>query len=406
VSHARKANLFDELDPPSSLPEISLELQFERFNLRETRRRIAFGIFRADIFMSAVLNTRPLLSPEEINLQLPCPDDIWLNGDIQAWHNFANGEKRGSGMLYSDLARISMDRSEPLPHLSLAEQDLILFASQESVWRFCHDPGLFDRMIGSKVAGSAVPADPAYDGDFSTTGRSRWMPDDGNTDTLSSPKEDRLDFTLRKMSDLRLDYDRTVKSLRKWKTSFVSNIDAQQLQTDRYRLLNSRLLYHLSFLRLKADIGSLDQIISNLSDPTQYPQVAVNRIYCWCHTTNAEQALEHALSIWSLISKESSWQQGSRARFNILSLISLYHAAMVVWAYAGAHEELSNKSLQVLSEKSAHHDLYIYRGNLRVLLSCFADLFRTVTSGFNAVSSFAETVDLMAKHLSPVPSLP
>ena len=410
VSHARKANLFDELGPPSFLPAISPELQFERFILMETRKRIAFGIFRADIFMGAVLNTRPLLSSEEINLHLPCPDELWLNGDILAWQKFATGEKDGSGMLYSNLARISMDRSEPLPHLSLAEQDLILFASQESVWHFCHNPGLFDRMIGNKVKGEAVPTDPASDGDSSTTSSDKWTSDSGGAGEIPTTQEDDLDFTLRKMSDLKLEYGRTVQSLQKWKKSFVSSIDTRQLQTNRYRLLNSRLLYHLSFLRLKADIGSLVELTSNLSDPVQFPQAAVNRVYRWCHTKNAEQALEHAIAIWLLISKESSRPDESRAKFNISSLISLYHAAMVVWAYAGAHEALGNKSLQMSlqlsSNMNSHPDMHIYRGNSQVLLSCLSNLFWTITPGFNDKSAFAETVTQMAKQPCPVPSLP
>jgi hypothetical protein len=59
--------------------------QFDQFMRLETRKRIAFGIFRADIFMSAVLNTRPFMSAEEIKLRFPCSDEIWLTADMADW---------------------------------------------------------------------------------------------------------------------------------------------------------------------------------------------------------------------------------------------------------------------------------------------------------------------------------
>jgi hypothetical protein len=210
------------------------------------------------------------------------------------------------------------------------------------------------------------------------------------------------------MADLKLDHDRTVKSLHKWKHSFISNIKKYQLQISCYRLLNSRLLYHVSFLHLKADIGGLGCVTFGLNDLLQFHQAAINRVYQRSHTPHAKQALQHALAIWSLIFKKSEWDLGRRVKFNILNLISLYHAAMVVWAYSGSHEALSSKLLNVSGKERKEgvgpRYLPIYRGKSSVLLRCFVDLFERVTAGWSAVSSFAEWMALMGKQPCPIPS--
>jgi len=265
---------------------------------------------------------------------------------------------------------------------------------------------MFDRMVGRKVTEDSSSSN-TFDGEFSAPKDDIWSSHKHKPNTLPAHQKDHLDCTSRKMADLKLDYNRTVKSLRKWKHSFISNIATYQLQTSRYRLLNSRLLYHLSFLRPKADIGSLDRVTSALDDPLQFQRAAIDRVYQWSRTQNAEHALQHALAIWALIFKESEWDPGRRARFNILSIISLYHAAMVVWAYAGSHEAPSSNLPNMNSseaKKGSARDLPIYRGNSRLLLGHFVNLFRRVTAGWSAVSSFAETVALMAKQPCPVPS--
>jgi hypothetical protein len=124
--------------------------------------------------MSTVLNARPFMPAEKIKLWLPCSDEIWLTADMAAWQNRGQEHDYNDGMLYAELARISIDRSEPMPHLSFPKQDLILFATQESVWRFCHNPDMFDRMTGRKVTEADSPSSNTSDGEFSAPKGEIW----------------------------------------------------------------------------------------------------------------------------------------------------------------------------------------------------------------------------------------
>jgi hypothetical protein len=101
------------------------------------------------------------------------------------------------------------------------------------------------------------------------------------------------------MADFKLDHDRTVKSLRKWNRSFVSNIASHQLQSPRHHLPNSRTSgcsYRPSSLRQKADFGSLDRDTPALDDPCSSTTQSFYRVYAWAHTPHAEAALQHALA--------------------------------------------------------------------------------------------------------------
>jgi hypothetical protein len=44
----------------------------------EARKQLAFGILRADVYTSVLMSSRPLISAEEVELDLPAPDDIWI----------------------------------------------------------------------------------------------------------------------------------------------------------------------------------------------------------------------------------------------------------------------------------------------------------------------------------------
>jgi hypothetical protein len=50
----------------------------EQWSHREGTIRVAFGSFRAESFVSALLNSPLLVSAEEINLDLPCSDKLWM----------------------------------------------------------------------------------------------------------------------------------------------------------------------------------------------------------------------------------------------------------------------------------------------------------------------------------------
>jgi hypothetical protein len=306
-----------------------------------------------------------------------------------------------------------MDRLEIMPDLEISHRELVLYGAQESIWRFSHDPELFSRTMGQPNADHISVLDDNPDSELFTRSprrqsRDKVVEDWKSLSTSMSPVEvpmhDHLDCSSRKMADLRLDYDRMMVFLREWKTSFIGNHSSSQLEGSRYNLLNSRLLYHLSFLRLRADLHTLDLLTTERDDfPNDERDDAVNRVWQWSKTMSAEKALQHACAIWVLVSGESTWRGGSRGRFNILCLIALHCASKVVWAYAGAHKDSQRWLLRMpaASTEFLGPDILIFRENSQSLIECFHRLFHVITRGW--VSWFPETVMRMAK--SPLPLL-
>ena len=383
----------------------------EQWSHHEGTIRVAFGSFRAESFVSALLNSPLLVSAEEINLDLPCPDKLWM-GSIEEQR--ASLKARGhTTLIYSDLVRIAMDRSEVMPDLEVSHRELVLYGAQESIWRFSHDPELFSRTMGQLNAEHISVLDDNPDGELFTRSPRRqprhgvvedWKSVSTSVSPVEVPTHDHLDCFPRKMTDLRLDYNRMMLFLRDWKSSFVGNQSRSQLEGSRFNLLNSRLLYHLGFLRLRADLHTLDLLTIEYGDfPKDEKEDALDRVWQWSKTMSAERALQHACAIWVLVSSESTWRGGSRARFNILCLIALHCASKVVWAYAGAHTDAQRGMLKMpaASTEFLGPDIVIFRENSQILMECFHRLFHVITRGW--VSWFPETVMHMAK--SPLPLL-
>ena len=382
----------------------------EQWSHREATVRFAFGSFRAEMFVSALLNVRPLLSAEEINLDLPCLDELWM-GSIEDQRASLKASD-DSSLTYADLVRIAKERFEIMPDLKAAQRDLVLYGIQESIWRFSHDPELFSRMMGKANTDPSSILDDGTNGELfphptrQPWGRTSedWMPVASPRSPINMPMQDHLDCSSRKMADLRLDYDRMMMFLRKWKSSYVGNQSSSQLEGNRYNLLNSRLLYHLSFLRLRADLHTLD-FLTTEHDDFQYNQRedAVRRVWEWSKTISAEKALQHSCAIWDLVSSESTWRVGSRARFNIACLIALHYASKVVWAYAGAHKSPKCGILKVApaSTELLGADLLIFRENSHALMKCFEKLFYVITKGW--ISWFPKVATRMADSPLPLP---
>jgi hypothetical protein len=86
--------------------------------------------------------------------------------------------------------------------------------------------------------------------------------------------------------------------------------------------------------------------------------------------------------------------------------ISLYHAAAVVWAYAGTHDTTSDASLDMgeARGKSGRDEYRIHRGNNAGLMSNFAALLKKITPAWITISSFMNSLSIMAGR--PFPMLP
>ncbi|KAF1815376.1 hypothetical protein P152DRAFT_429286 [Eremomyces bilateralis CBS 781.70] len=395
IARARKMNVFSEsrrtkrpYDGNSEENYICSELPTDAWIRSELKKRLAFGILRADIFLSILLDTKPTLSSEEINLELPCPDDTWTSGSSkydqgtsQLWQL-----RRPSGLYFSDLVRIAMEYDETLPSLHFADNGLILVGLQESVWRFSHDADMAHRLTGIDDLISiprALTSAPI---------------------STSALEPQSLTQTIRRMSNLREDFNRTISALSRWNQSFTSNQPIQPNMRTRSTLLAARLLYHLSFLRLRADIRSLHLLSYEIGgNQSSAYQTSVERTYKWAKSESATQALDHAIAIWRLLSEESTLDETVRAQFNLMALIALHHAAVVVWALAGIQSDSDPMNHQ-LNQYRSPTGLPISRAYSPQLLGSFAELFKAITPAWTVFSSFSETAWRMAKRSFPIPS--
>ena len=416
VSHARKFNLFN-----NTLAFQNLEKHNGRtpkaddivanWTRIEGRKRLAFGILRADIFIGILLNNRPLVSFEEINLELPCPSKVWGYdaADLQRYvlNQFEHRNER-RGMLYSDLVRIALDRGEALPSLKAVEFELLLFGLQQLVWGFSHDLDMMPRLTGrhEPISGGLPHNDLFGSWSYSVQHIEKAKPAPSWPDKDATTHKDLLDCSVREMNDLKADYHRATHVLRKWKQAFTATSMSGELELvpARSSLLASRLLYHLSFVRLRADIHTF-HLLAHKVVKGEPPETSIQSVYRWSVSRDAKVALEHACAIWSLISTETERDDETRARFNIASHISLYHAAAVVWAFAGTHDAISEASLDMgeTAGKTLRDDYRIHRGNNARLMSNFAALFKKITPAWITISSFTTTTSVMASRPFPLP---
>lgn len=420
VSHARKINLFNNTLAFQNIERQSgrtpkAEEILSNWIRSEGRKRLAFGILRAEVFVGIILNTRPLVSYEEMNLELPCPSDVWsldpsdLQKHVLNSYHLQEGQR---GHLYSDLVRITMDKGEALPILSPAGFELLLFGLQQPVWRFSHDLALMPRLTGERNPEPFTERQNDLFASWSFSAHHVDQPEDeyawaSDTANGSTARKDLLDCSLRDMHDLKSDYNRTFLVLRKWKQSFAATTMSAEIVGARSSLLASRLLYHLSFLRLKADIHTFHLLAHKLvkGDPRHTSiQTFVHSVYRWAVSRDAKVALEHACAIWSLISGETERAGQNRARFNIAAHISLYHAAAVVWAFAGTHASITEASLDMgeTHGRSSRDEFRIHQGNNAGLMNNFVALFKKITPAWITISSFTTTLSIMASRPFPL----
>lgn len=419
VSHARKMNLFNNGLYSYHHSEASARITTSQEDIvshwikAEIRKRLAFGILRAEVFISLLLNSRALVSYEEFNIELPCSSVIWeynsmdLQKHVMTLHS-SQGNRRE--YLYSDLVRIATDRNEALPDLLHRDFELLLFGIQQAVWQISHDREMMPRL--NKKFQSDFLTNPQNDlfGTWSYSvqhcdrpnTQQHWMPQSDNGQLNST---DLLDCYFRDMSDMHIDYLRCLSALRKWKRSFAATCMRTDITKVRDSLLASRLLYHLSFIRITADIEKFHLLNHQLvKGPVDLNSLRL--IWDWSSSQDAKVALEHACAIWSLISREIKRDEHVRAKFNILTHISLYHAASVVWVFAGTHKSATEAALDMIetSGNFSGDELLIHSVNIPRITLDFAALLRTVTPAWMQSSSFSTTTSMMATR--PFPELP
>ncbi|CBF84438.1 hypothetical protein AN9025.2 [Aspergillus nidulans FGSC A4] len=382
LAQARRMDLFSTVGRPGMTGELSLEQQTVLWQNAEARKRLAFGILRADVFTSVLLNTRPLLSAEEIYLDLPASDEIWMNLDTIPLEQLASRLKdessRALGLPFCDLVRVASDRGEALLNMNPRGYELLIFGLQEYVWRFSHDRSMFPRLIGQSDH---------------TVAQKENLPSSPNGLSISaSLQTDQLGRTYRRMNDLRNDRCRITQTLQRWEQSFTSTRTTQSFGQDRTSVMSSLLLLYISYLRLCVPLADLHSAAYILMDNKPLEPKKLQTLQEWAKGTGAVEAIKHVCQIWSLLSQERFRTGTDKAKYNLLSFSGLHHAAVVIWTFAGVHSE----PVAEVAELPGWRDMApisIQRDQTRSLLRAVVSLYKhLIPRGWYSFAAVAESL--------------
>lgn len=344
----------------------------------EGRKMLAFGMLRVETFMSILFNRKPLISSEEIDLPLPQRYEP-SEAAAQPESDMFQGHVPCGGLLFSDLVRVTLDDGELIPGLRPFDAEILLFGLQHEVWRFSHDPDIFMRLTGVHVPASSCSTTTATQAEL--------------------VQIDHLDRTSRKMRSLVSEHKRIVTALLRWKQAMTLSQLSDGRRNYRSTYLSSLILHDLSLLRLSAPLDAIQQTAYRLHEPPTPDPGLVADIFDWASTDQAVYAIKHAQSIWHMLSRETSRPQSQQAKYNILALIALHHAAVVVWAVAGTNAQTETRF--VGADEDETRGLPLRREQTYALMIRFAELYPPITSTWGMQSSFSKMVTKLASNLFP-----
>ncbi|KAH7008951.1 fungal-specific transcription factor domain-containing protein [Ilyonectria destructans] len=306
----------------------------ERLNLWlniEARRRLAFGIFRGDTFTSTILNTKPLVTLEEIHLEFPTCRIVWAGERMeprQALDIIDHDRTPSYSLLASDIYHIALDRGESLPPLEPLAHELLLFGLQGPLWRFSHDKDLFERLTG-KQGNEDLCRIPYEQTELAFNRRPELM----------ALETESLDTLSRRMADLVADRERLLFALGKWERALPMVKTFSQSEQDRSFMLSGLILYHVGYMRLLAPIEEVHQIQYHVMNGSPVDSTMVQNIVRWADSPQATVAVSRVGSVWSLLDKESRRSPNNRSKINILAFIGLHHGAALLWAFVGCRRD-------------------------------------------------------------------
>ncbi|KAF2485020.1 hypothetical protein BDY17DRAFT_95235 [Neohortaea acidophila] len=377
VAQARRMNLFARTKHPAatSRPHApAAAAERSSWSSAEQQRRLAFGILRADVFTSTLLNTRPYLTYEEFRITLPRSDSLWHNDKCLTVEQLLVAqqfEDEQHPLNFADLVHIALERDEDLPQLTAAGYELCLFGLQGLVWSFSQDTDVLHQMkehmassgefdeCSASATRDAV-AHPKTAGEYSppsnTISNSRSL----MTSSYSDNGPDALAVTPRRMSNLQSGYARLVDALHRW------HRDMRRARPDARRdsRMSGMLLYHISHLQLFTSLQDLHHISYACMEERPADHTILTKVQRWVVSKQASLARSHAWSIWSIVRDEHRREIHQRSRFNFLAFCGLHHAAVVIWTmHAGRNGDPSHENLadhldvrQWLSECAAMFD--------------------------------------------------
>lgn len=311
----------------------------------ESRKRLAFASLRLEMYTSVLHSTRPLVSGEEIELNLPCSHSLWSSSftSEEAFAAAIRQECNTSSMdvLYTDLLSISLDNSEKLPHLSMLHLEILMNGLQEKIWSACNSKNVLERLSNEETTELRLSIDDGINNNRQIAEPLETLPsmEISVPSSLIQSLDAHLVWGSRRMNSIRADLRIVVSTLRKVRTA-VLDITRMQYprqgmsQADRSSLLSCLLMFHLAFLQLNCPLTLIHQVCHNqLATPRSKLDSVTKRVGEWIHSSEAFAALKHAVSIFQLLESETEKPLDTRASVNFLTMTGLYHSAALVWTY-------------------------------------------------------------------------
>jgi hypothetical protein len=342
VSHARRLGLFHEL-PAQESSDSAIEIchnqtekELQQWIRMERRRRMAFGFFRCEVFSSLLFNTRPLIGSEDLCLRIPCDHETWMYVGPE-WREklLLVAEEAISYPLYSELMRAATEGENLQLHpLNASAHELVLYGLQIPLLASFHGNG--NPYQEMPEFGNNYAADSSFS--FSGLQASRLA------GGMALPK------ILRLIDGWRATHDRLLSTDR---------LDGKAPSGGGF---SPRLLYHMGYIRSNANLMALQRVASYNSNKEEgslpmadfsQEQLTLQQVRLWATTNSAKIALSHACQIWALAEKHlarSKTKNTSSLKYdqdiNIVSMISLYYAAIIIWVMAELCPDISIRNIR------------------------------------------------------------
>ena len=380
VAQARRMNLFD-LAPGVLLATTKSATWLDSWIRKESRKRLALAILRLEMYTSVLHGTRPLVSAEELDIELPCSRYLWHTSfaSVQAFVAAVEQElsTRNHRPLFSDVFRIAFDADELLPHLETLDQELVFNAMQEQVWAACTARDSLERVSDrTQLSGGSWTVNPRDS-----------RVDIPSTSPLALSLDSYLAHQSRKMKSLHSRFASLEAALEKCHAS-LNLIPSQMTALDRTSLLSCFLVYHLSLIQLYAPIDAIHSICHQSSTDGS----KIEKIIAWSLSNSAPTAQKHAVLIYHLLRSEANKDLERRANVNFLTMIGLYHSAVLLWALAQARENESQDGNVARSLSATEPSMQDFVG-----------LYHDINPAWAVRSSFCTAVQQLADSESPFP---
>ncbi|KAH8805338.1 hypothetical protein F5884DRAFT_444730 [Xylogone sp. PMI_703] len=417
ATQARRMGLFHDLGT-NIYPKISpgsYEEMLSRKMTAEARKILAYTMLKADIYTTLLLNTKPFVSVEDIELVPRCSDVIW-KAISEAGEGFSSefqhDDTAGSDLAFSNIFRIAMDKDERGPPLDSVRLKLLLLVLQVYVWKYSHDPYLLQKALAtpnsvsllSTLNESIEDKNQFYNPDYNEEPHSIYQ---ANYSLPSVPASS-AGHTSQSLEYPQLDIEGLLSALRKSKAS----LDSIQILSNSHQIHKDLticcVLYHLSYVRFLAPLDFLHQISHHLMCQKPVDKEIQDFVYHWAYTDTAVLAVQHSLKLWSIIDTKSQPDTSNlKIKVNIVWSCGLFHAAVVLWTYSSTQnrcKENDHKCRFMYTAVADGKPIYLCRGATKSTLSHITQSLRLISP--RCRSSFVSALVQLSQYQFPLYQFP